>query len=88
MPRPGGGVCAETRPEPYAFGVVLTGGTSTTAAFIGRHRASTPRLVGVGTRTAGWGGRPGTLLGPEGTAREGGCFVTGPVGRSNRQLLR
>ncbi len=32
-------------------------------------------------------GRPGTLLGPEGTAREGGCFMTGPVGRSNRQLL-
>jgi len=63
MPRLLGGVCAETRPGPYAFGVVLTGGTSTTAAFIGRHRASTPRLVGVGTRTAGWGRSPRHAVG-------------------------
>ena len=86
LTRPLRRVCAETRPEPYAFGVVLKGGTSTTAAIMGRHRVSTPPC-GDGTRIADpVGGRLGTLLGPEGTAREGGCFVTGPVGRSNRQL--
>ena len=77
---------AEARPEPYAFGVVLEGGTSTTAVIMGRHRVSTPPC-GDGTRTADSpGGRLGTLLGPEGTAREGGCFMTGPVGRTNRLL--
>ena len=33
------------------------------------------------------GGRLGTLLGPEGTARLGVLLRTGPVGRSNRRYL-
>ena len=71
-------------PRPNASGVVLKGGTSTTAAM---WAGTASVLLRDGTRTAGSGGRLGTLLGPEGTAREGGCFMTGPVGRTNRQLL-
>ena len=64
-----GGV-SRPMPVPSVYGVVLTGGTSTTAHLCGGWRLVRLRSSGRGEGTvAAWcGGGPGTLLGPEGTA--------------------
>lgn len=62
-------------PWPFVSGVVLTGGTSTTAGFVLVGLLSTPAVRvlrgaggGEGKVRFCWWGRPGTLLGPEGAA--------------------
>jgi hypothetical protein len=62
---------AGAMPEPFAFGVVLMGGTSTTVTCSGRRRVSTSPVGRVEPRVVGSGGCLGTLLGPEGTAPRG-----------------
>ena len=53
---------------PFAFGVELMGGTSTAAAPVAGLALVRPGFAWGGNESGLVGGRPGTLLGPEGTA--------------------
>jgi len=66
-------------PRPYVSGVVLMGGTSTavTVSWL----ASSTAPLGVWNEAGDGVVALGALLGPEGTAREGGDFSTGLVDR-------
>lgn len=69
-------------PPPYVWGVVLTGGTSTTGRLVGSVASKYACSLLRGGNGCRWSsaGRLGTLLGPEGTATWWVLPWSGPSG--------